>query len=119
MHITQSQQIPLTQPLSGQTLRPALARSILRHLIHAGFPRERTQFPVVYPTASSPQAWAAATPVLLLQILLGLVPDRRERVLRSDAADLPDWADGIVLEGVHAFGREWTARVERGAVTVE
>ena len=87
--------------------------------VFAGFPRERTRFPVVYPTASSPQAWAAATPVLLVQILLGLAPDRSERVLRSDATGLPGWADGIVLEGVHAFGREWTARVERGAVTVD
>ena len=87
--------------------------------VFAGFSRGQTQFPVVYPTASSPQAWAAGTPVLLLQILLGLVPDRSARVLRSDASDLPRWADGIVLERVHAFGREWTARVVEGAVTVE
>ena len=40
----------------------------------------RPRFPVVYPTASSPQAWAAATPILLLQAVLGLVPDRAERV---------------------------------------
>ncbi|HKB94665.1 MAG TPA: glycogen debranching N-terminal domain-containing protein, partial [Gaiellaceae bacterium] len=30
--------------------------------VFAGFPRHRTRFPVVYPTASSPQAWAAGTP---------------------------------------------------------
>ncbi|HZC74649.1 MAG TPA: glycogen debranching N-terminal domain-containing protein, partial [Gaiellaceae bacterium] len=43
--------------------------------VFAGFARDETPFPVVYPTASSPQAWAAATPVLLLQVVLGLVPD--------------------------------------------
>src|SRR5262249_60390828 len=51
--------------------------------VFAGFPRHRTRFPVVYPTASSPQAWAAGTPVLLLQVLLGLAPDRPEGALPS------------------------------------
>lgn len=40
----------------------------------AGYPRERTRFPVEYPTACSPQAWAAGTPLLLLRALLGLEP---------------------------------------------
>lgn len=31
-------------------------------------------FPVEYPTASSPQAWATGTPPLLLPTLLGLEP---------------------------------------------
>jgi glycogen debranching enzyme len=87
--------------------------------VFAGFARHRTRFPVVYPTASSPQAWAAATPVLLLQIVLGLVPDRNEGALRSDGAELPDWADGLVLEGVRAFGQRWTVHAEGGAVSVE
>jgi glycogen debranching enzyme len=87
--------------------------------VFAGFPRHRTRFPVVYPTASSPQAWAAATPVLLLQIVLGLVPDRAAGALRSDATDLPEWADGLVLDGVRAFDRRWSVRAEDGGVTVE
>ena len=87
--------------------------------VFAGFARQETSFPVVYPTASSPQAWAAATPVLLLQVVLGLVPDRAERVLRSEAESVPEWLDGLSLEGVHAFGRRWAARVEGGAVRVE
>jgi glycogen debranching enzyme len=87
--------------------------------VFAGFARSDTRFPVVYPTASSPQAWAAATPVLLLQVVLGLVPDRVERVLRSEADSVPDWLEGLSLAGVHAFGRRWTVRVERGKVEVE
>jgi glycogen debranching enzyme len=87
--------------------------------VFAGFPRHRTRFPVVYPTASSPQAWAAATPILLLQIVLGLAPDRAAGVLRSDATELPEWADGLVLEGVRAFDQRWTVRAEEGGVTVE
>jgi len=33
----------------------------------AGYPRQLTGVPVEYPTASSPQAWAAGTPLLLLR----------------------------------------------------
>jgi glycogen debranching enzyme len=87
--------------------------------VFAGFPRHRTRFPVVYPTASSPQAWAAATPVLLLQIVLGLVPDRAAGALRSENAELPEWADGLVLDGVRAFGQRWTVHTDGGTVTVE
>lgn len=88
--------------------------------VFAGFGRADTRFPVVYPTASSPQAWAAATTVLLLQVVLGLVPDRGERVLRSDVEDgLPEWLEGLSLEGVHAFDRRWTVRVERGLVEID
>ncbi len=87
--------------------------------VFAGFARHHTGFPVVYPTASSPQAWAAATPVLLLQAVLGLVPDRAERVLRSEAPRVPDWLEGLSLTGVHAFDRRWTVRVEAGTVAVE
>jgi len=87
--------------------------------VFAGFARSDTRFPVEYPTASSPQAWAAATPVLLLQVVLGLVPDRAGRVLRSEAQGLPEWLEGTSLTGIHAFGRRWTARVERGEVELE
>jgi glycogen debranching enzyme len=87
--------------------------------VFAGFAREDTRFPVVYPTASTPQAWAAATPLLLLQIVLGLTPDRAARELRSEAQEVPEWLHGLSLDGVHAFGRRWTVRVERGSVKVE
>jgi glycogen debranching enzyme len=42
--------------------------------VFAGFPRSVTAIPVAYPTASRPQAWAAATPLLLLTTLLQLEP---------------------------------------------
>jgi len=88
--------------------------------VFAGFPRARTTLPVVYPTASRPQAWAAGTPILLLQIVLGLRPDRGARALRADADELPGWAEGLCLEGVHAFGRCWRVSVaDRSAVAEE
>ncbi len=40
----------------------------------AGYAREATKYPVEYPTACSPQAWATGAPLLLLRTLLGLEP---------------------------------------------
>jgi glycogen debranching enzyme len=40
----------------------------------AGHPRRLTEFPVEYPTACSPQAWATGAPLLMLRVLLGLSP---------------------------------------------
>ncbi|MEW2380987.1 glycogen debranching N-terminal domain-containing protein [Micromonospora sp. NPDC047707] len=40
----------------------------------AGYDRDLTDYPVQYPTACSPQAWSAGTPLLLLRIILGLEP---------------------------------------------
>jgi glycogen debranching enzyme len=38
----------------------------------AGYAREATNYPVEYPTACSPQAWASGTPLLLIRAMLGL-----------------------------------------------
>ena len=40
----------------------------------AGYSRVLTEFPVEYPTACSPQAWASGAPLLLLRAILGLEP---------------------------------------------
>ena len=53
--------------------------------VFAGFPRTETPFPIAYPTAARPQAWAAATPVLLLQVLLGLRPDHARQAIETVA----------------------------------
>jgi glycogen debranching enzyme len=86
--------------------------------VFAGFDRAETPFPVAYPTAARPQAWAAGTPVLLLQLLLGLRPDREQRRLACDSAALPPWAGELRLSGVHAFDRSWDVVVVDGAVEV-
>ena len=88
--------------------------------VFAGLPRTETPFPIAYPTAARPQAWAAGTPVLLLQVLLGLAPDRRRQVLSTVAPDeLPSWAGSLRLTGVRAFSRAWDVRVDNGRVRIE
>jgi glycogen debranching enzyme len=87
--------------------------------VFAGMSRTETRFPIAYPTAARPQAWAAGTPVLLLQLLLGLRADRRQNTLVSDAPpELPAWAGSLRLSGVRAFERIWEVRVEDGRVDV-
>jgi glycogen debranching enzyme len=88
--------------------------------VFAGLARGETPFPIAYPTAARPQAWAAGTPVLLLQLLLGLQPNHRRHVLESVAPDgLPSWLGTLRLTGIRAFGRQWDARVDDGRVVVE
>ncbi len=111
-------------PEAQRIVQRMLAAS--RHFDHqlpevfAGLPRSETPFPIAYPTAARPQAWAAGTPVLLLQVLLGLQPDRRRHRLESVAPlELPHWAGTIRLSGVRAFESTWEVRLEDGRVRVE
>jgi glycogen debranching enzyme len=88
--------------------------------VFAGLRRSETPFPIAYPTAARPQAWAAGTPVLLLQVLLGLRPDRQRHRLESFApTELPHWAGTIRLTGVRALDSMWDVRLDDGTVRVE
>ncbi len=64
----------------------------------AGDAREVTKYPVGYPTAGSPQAWATGAPLLFLRILLGLdhqtfqLPDVRGSELSKDYTGLTAFA---------------------------
>jgi glycogen debranching enzyme len=88
--------------------------------VFAGFSRSQTPFPIAYPTAARPQAWAAGAPVLLTQVLLGLVPDRQRQVLETQApSGVPSWAETLRLFGVRVFDKAWDVVLEDGEVTVE
>jgi glycogen debranching enzyme len=65
--------------------------------VFAGFPRDVTGMPVEYPTASRPQAWSAAAPLMLLRTILGM--DARAGRLTSSAA-LPSTVGRVRLRGV-------------------
>lgn len=53
----------------------------------AGYAREATRYPVEYPTACSPQAWAAGTPLLLIRAMLGLEAKDGELVVNPAVPD--------------------------------
>jgi glycogen debranching enzyme len=87
--------------------------------VFAGFERSETPFPIGYPTAARPQAWAAGTPLLMLRLLLGLEPD----VERGRLGTLPgvEPLDGVTLSlaGVRALGQTWDVASSPSAITVE
>jgi glycogen debranching enzyme len=70
----------------------------------AGFHRSLGDFPVPYPTACSPQAWAAAAPFLFVQAMLGL--EARNGRLTLDP-HVPDAIGRIFVRRVPAFGTHW------------
>jgi glycogen debranching enzyme len=86
--------------------------------VFAGLARRDTPFPVAYPTASRPQAWAAGAPVLLLRVLLGLEPDPLERTLAVRSGRLPEWAGSLSLTGVPAFGQRFDVHLKDGRAEV-
>jgi glycogen debranching enzyme len=47
-----------------------------------GYDRALTRYPVLYPTACSPQAWSTGTPLLLLRTMLGMEPHGDHLVTR-------------------------------------
>ncbi|MGN9810636.1 amylo-alpha-1,6-glucosidase [Micromonospora sp. BQ11] len=53
----------------------------------AGYERSLTDFPVEYPTACSPQAWSAGTPLLLLRVMLGLEPQGEHLIIDPAVPD--------------------------------
>jgi glycogen debranching enzyme len=68
--------------------------------LYCGFQRGRERGPTLYPVACSPQAWAAGTPLLLLQSSLGLEfkPDRHEILLHKP--QLPSFLDEVTLRNL-------------------
>lgn len=65
--------------------------------LFCGFARERGHGPTFYPVACSPQAWAAATPLSLLQSCLGLRFDTQRRSVVFEDPLLPDFLDDVAL----------------------
>src|SRR6185437_11159556 len=76
--------------------------------VFAGYPRDKTRFPVQYPTACLPQAWAAGSPMLGLRTLLGLEP-KGETLTSTPDPVLPYWMGTLSVDGIP--GRWGKARV--------
>ena len=69
-----------------------------------GFPRQQTRGPTFYPVACLPQAWAAATPLYLIQSCVGLGFDVSERRITFREPVLPQFLDEIILRGLAIQG---------------
>ncbi|MBY5404193.1 amylo-alpha-1,6-glucosidase [Rhizobium leguminosarum] len=62
-----------------------------------GLPRQRARGPTFYPVACSPQAWAAAAPLSLLQSCLGLDFDPNGLRISFNVPQLPPFLDEVIL----------------------
>lgn len=84
--------------------------------LFAGVARDDFGFPVPYPTSCSPQAWAAAAPLLLLRTMLRLEPDvRNARVHLAPA--VPEWVGHLSVERVPLAGGHLSVEARGGEVT--
>jgi glycogen debranching enzyme len=80
--------------------------------LYGGLQRDPTSFPVQYLGANVPQAWAAGTPFMLLQAMLGLQQDAPGGKLYVDPA-LPDWLPEITLTDLRLGRRRFDIRFWR------
>jgi glycogen debranching enzyme len=80
----------------------AAAYMDLRRLpeLFCGFPRRERNAPTQYPVACSPQAWASATPLCLLQASLGLELLDRTGEVKFYRPVLPDFLDHVHLRNL-------------------
>ena len=87
------------------TIATQLYRAGLQFVYHrfpevfTGIARTHNPFPVPYPVACSPQAWSAGVPLLLLQTIVGIVPEAgKGRVTLNPA--LPSWLNEVRLSNL-------------------
>jgi glycogen debranching enzyme len=80
--------------------------------LFCGFDRDEFAAPVAYPSSCSPQAWAAAAPLLVVRSLLGLDPAVPDGTLRLAPALPPEWGE-LRLHGIPIGGGRLTV-VARG-----
>jgi len=99
--------------------------------LYTGIELQPGMFPVQYPEANVPQAWAAGSVFHLLQAILGLQADAPNNRLYVDP-DLPEWLPEITLHHLAIgnarvnlrFWREsertrWDASVQAGDINVQ
>ncbi|MCA1726450.1 MAG: amylo-alpha-1,6-glucosidase, partial [Actinobacteria bacterium] len=68
--------------------------------LFCGFTRRTPNRPVNYPVACSPQAWAAGSPFLLLQAMLGVSARAHENLLTINKPHLPPWLNHVELRNL-------------------
>jgi glycogen debranching enzyme len=63
--------------------------------LFCGFTRRTPNRPVSYPIACSPQAWAAGSPFLMLQAMLGISAQANRNLLTVNKPQLPTWLNTV------------------------
>ncbi|MFC4769342.1 glycogen debranching N-terminal domain-containing protein [Effusibacillus consociatus] len=66
--------------------------------LFCGYPKEEG-YPIPYPVACSPQAWAAGTPLVFVKVILGLMPDVPAGIVRLSPS-LPKGINRMVIKNL-------------------
>lgn len=85
--------------------------------LFAGFDRDHLGVPAPYPSSCSPQAWAAASPLLWLRVMLGLDPASSDDEVWLDP-HLPAGINRLAVSGISIAGRQFSVDVSDGAVEI-
>jgi glycogen debranching enzyme len=86
--------------------------------LFGGLSRKEVNFPVSYPSSCSPQAWAAASPLMCLRTLLRLDPwVPHQKVWLSPT--LPERIGYLLVDRIPLAGRRVTVEVDGDGVKVE
>jgi glycogen debranching enzyme len=102
--------------IEGQLAAAAHQRGALPELF-AGFSIDELGVPAGYPTSCSPQAWAAAAPLLWLRAMLRLDPQAVQGRVWLEPTLLDSMAR-LRVEGIRVAGCAMTVTVEGGEVEV-
>jgi glycogen debranching enzyme len=105
------------QMLTSALVDTAIATDGRLPELFGGFDRTDIARPVPYPTACSPQAWSAATPLLLVRSMLGLEPDVPNGVLHVRPR-LPPWIHELTMSDVQIGGRPIAITAQRDEAVV-
>ena len=68
--------------------------------LFCGFTRRTPNRPVSYPIACSPQAWAAGSPFLMLQAMLGISARAHQNLLTVNLPHLPTWLNTVEVRNL-------------------
>ena len=105
------------QRLSGGLFDVAATCGRLPELF-AGFERGELAMPVPYPASCSPQAWAAASPLLLIRSILGFEPDLIAGEIRLRPR-LPDGVNELKIDGIMLGDQQISVHVTTQGTKVE
>jgi glycogen debranching enzyme len=86
--------------------------------LFAGYGRDEVAVPAAYPAACSPQAWAAAAPLMWLRSILRLDPVVARGQMYLDPV-LPAGVNRLHVEGIHIGDRRVTVHVDGDDVSVD
>ncbi len=83
--------------------------------LFCGMSRQESAYPVLYPVACSPQAWASGSYFQLLQAILGLQPSAFTKELKIHDPHLPPWVERLDLRNLRVGDARLAVRFSRHA----